>query len=107
MWLIRWIVFIFFFLLILLFALQNQSQEVAVRLLNWQSPTLPLYLIVYLAFAAGIVFWLLFSAGVILRLKGRMRRLQKEDGKIREELNRLRNAAIEEELEPAESAEGE
>jgi len=107
MWLIRWIVFIFFFLLILLFALQNQAQEVAVKLLNWQSPTMPLYLVVYLAFAAGILFWLLFSAGYVLRLKGRMRRLQKEDRKIKEELNRLRNANIEEELEPAETAEAE
>ncbi len=107
MWLIRGIFILFFVLLILLFGLQNQAQEVSVRLLNWQSPTMPLYIVVFLAFAIGALFGFLLLAGYLLRQNGRMRRLQKEDGKIREELNRLRNANIEEELEPAESAEAE
>jgi uncharacterized integral membrane protein len=107
MWLIRWLVTIFFILLVLLFAIQNQEQEVSVRLLNWQSSTLPLYLFIYIAFATGIAFWFLFSAAYLLKLKGRERKIQKENKKIKEELNRLRNANIEEELEPTETIEGE
>jgi uncharacterized integral membrane protein len=107
MWLIRWLITIFFILLVLLFAIQNQEQEVAVRILNWQSSTIPLYLLVYIAFAAGVVFGFLFSAAYLLKSKGRERKIQKENRRIKEELNRLRNANIEEELEPADSIEGE
>jgi uncharacterized integral membrane protein len=105
MFLIRWLVTIFFMLLVLLFAIQNQEQEVTVRLLNRESPNLPLYLVIYIAFAAGMVFWFLFSAVHVLKIKGRLHAAQKENRAVREELNRLRNANIEEELEPAEPAE--
>jgi uncharacterized integral membrane protein len=100
MWLLRWLITIFFILLVLLFAIQNQEQEVSVRILNWQSSTMPLYLLVY------VVFWFLFSAAYLFALKSRERKIQRENRKIKEELNRLRNANIEEELEPADSIEG-
>jgi uncharacterized integral membrane protein len=107
MWLFRWILTIFFILIVLLFAIQNQDQEVSVRFLNHETSGLPLYLILYIAFAAGILFWFLFSTLYVLKIKGQMRKFQKENQKIKQELNRLRNANIEEELEPTESIEGE
>jgi len=97
MWIIRWIVSALVILIILGFALQNQEQMVSVRVLTWQSPNLPLYLFLYVAFAAGVLIWALISALNIIKLKGDIRKLQKDNRKITDELNRLRNVNIEEE----------
>ena len=107
MWIIRWIISAFVILIILGFALQNQEQMVSVRVLTWQSPNLPLYLFLYIAFAAGVLVWALISALNIIKLKGDLRKLQKDNRKITDELNRLRNVNIEEEEEPIEIEEKE
>jgi uncharacterized integral membrane protein len=103
--LIRLFVIIVFFFLFLFFGVQNYQQEVTVRFLHYETPSLSLSFVIFSAFAAGSLFVFLLLALYILRLKNRMRKIQREEKKIREELNRLRNANIEEELEPAESPE--
>ena len=101
--LIRLFIIIVFFFLFLYFGVQNYQQEVSVHFLHYETQNLSLSFVIYSAFAAGILFMFLLLAFYILKLKNQMRKIQKEDKKIREELNRLRNANIEEELEPAES----
>jgi len=107
MWILKWILSVFFILVVLLFAIQNQEQTVSVRFLNWISPNLPLYLFLYIAFASGILMWVLISIMNIVRLNSRIHKLQRENKKVKEELNRLRNASIEEELAPSEMDEEE
>ena len=97
MWILRWILGALLIIIILGFALQNQDQTVSVKILKWQSPVLPLYFFLYLSFGAGILTWVLVSALNILKHKGEILRLQKENRKTRDELNRLRNVSIEEE----------
>jgi uncharacterized integral membrane protein len=97
MWIIRWIVIALFVIVILGFALQNQEQTTYVKILKWQSHNLPLYIFLYISFITGLVFWVLISALHILKLKGENFQLQRDNQKIRNELNRLRNANIEEE----------
>ncbi len=97
MWIIRWIISAFVILIILGFALQNQEQMVSVRVLTWQSPNLPLYLFLYVAFAAGVLIWALISALNIIKLKGDVHKLQRDNRRVTDELNRLRNVNIEEE----------
>lgn len=103
--LFKWLLTIFFILFVLLFALQNQEQEISVHFLHYTTPVLPLYLVVYGAFALGILFWFLFSAGYLLQLKSQIHSMQKENQKMKDELDHLRNASIEEELEFEESKE--
>jgi len=91
-----------FFILFLLLGVQNSQQEVSVRFLNYETGTLSLAFVIVCAFATGILFMFLLLAFTIMKIKNQMRKIQREDKKIREELNRLRNANIEEELEPAE-----
>ncbi len=107
MWIFKWILTVFFMLIVLLFAIQNQEQTVSIRFLNWISPNLPLYLLLYIAFASGILMWVLLSIMNILRLNNQIHRLQRENKKVKEELNHLRNASIEEELTPTETDEEE
>lgn len=98
MWIVRWILIALLILIVLGFALQNQSQTVSVRFLKWQSPVLPLYLYLYLSFGAGLLFWVLISALNTIKLKGEIFKLNRENRKIRDELNRLRNVTIEEDI---------
>lgn len=97
MWILRWILGALLIIIILGFALQNQDQTVSVKIIKWQSPVLPLYFFLYISFGAGILIWVIASALNILKLKGDILKLQKENRKTRDELNRLRNANIEEE----------
>lgn len=99
MWVVRWILGALLIIAILGFALQNQEQTVSVNILKWKSPVLPLYFFLYLSFGAGIVSWLLVSTLNILRLKNDIHKLHREKRKIVEELNRMRNANIDEEIE--------
>jgi len=100
MWIFRWIFGALIIILILGFALQNQNPEqaVSVRIVQWQSPVLPLYFYIYFAFAAGILTWVAVSTFNVLKLKGEVRRVQKENRKIQNELNRLRNVSIEDDV---------
>jgi uncharacterized integral membrane protein len=102
MWIIRWILGALLIIIILGFALQNQEQTVSVQIINWQSPVLPLYFFLYIAFGAGLLTWLLVSTMNIMKLKGDILKLHREKKKVMEELNRLRNANIEEDIDSAE-----
>jgi uncharacterized membrane protein YciS (DUF1049 family) len=104
---LRWVVVFVCFLVMLFIAIQNIEQEVTVHLFNQEYANVHLALVLYASFGAGMVFVLLFVGLYVLRLNGRMHRLQKENRKVMEELNRLRNANIEDELVPGESLEGE
>ncbi len=98
MWIVRWILIALLILIVLGFALQNQDQTVSVRILKWQSPILPLYLFLYVSFGAGLLFWVLISALNAIKMKGEIFKLNRENRKIRDELNRLRNVTIEDDL---------
>jgi uncharacterized integral membrane protein len=100
---VRWILIALLILVVLGFALQNQSETVSVRILKWQSPVLPLYMILYAAFAAGLLFWVLMSAMTFLKLKGDVVKAQRENKKLTQELNRMRNVSIHEDSEATET----
>ena len=96
MWVIKWILGALLIVLVLGFALQNQYQMVQVRILNWVSPELPLYLIVYISFAFGLFTWLVASIFKIMQLKVETKQWKKKVDELQDELNRLRNLSVEE-----------
>jgi len=97
MWIIKWLFIAVIMLAILGFALQNQQQTVSVRIINWVSAELPLYFFLYIAFGVGLVLGIILPAINLFQMRNEVRRSRKESRKTREELNRLRNADIEEE----------
>jgi uncharacterized membrane protein YciS (DUF1049 family) len=105
--LVRWVLIFLFILVMLLVAIQNAEQEVTVRLFTQEYTNVHLALVLYASFAVGMAFVFLFTAVYVLKQKSSMHKLMKENRKIKEELNRLRNANIEDELEPNETIEGE
>ena len=100
MWILKWIVGAFIFILILWFAFENQGELTHVKFLKWQSPEIPLYVFLYISYIAGIVTWLLISIFKILKLKNDKYVLQRELRAKKDEINRLRNISIEDEVEP-------
>lgn len=97
MWIVKWLLIAILMLAILGFALQNQEQTVSVRILNWISAELPLYFFLYIAFGVGLILGIVLPSLNLIQMKAEVRRIRKENKKNREELNRLRNADLEEE----------
>lgn len=100
MWIIRWLVAVPIILIILGFALQNTTQEVSVVFIRGKVETgpLPIWLIVYVSFALGVIFWLFVSIFQVLALKVEMRKLRAENARIHKELDNLRNLSVDTDL---------
>lgn len=96
MWILKWVLAAILIVIILGFALQNQHQVVQVRIVNWISPELPLYFVIYISFAFGLFTWLLTSIFKIMQLKTECRQLKKQGRRLQDELNKLRNLTVEE-----------
>jgi uncharacterized integral membrane protein len=96
MWIVKWIVGAILIALIIGFAMQNTEQKVTIFFIKWQSVEMPLWIIMYVAFICGMLFWLIVSIFRIVNLKVENRRGKKEIQKLKDELNRLRNVSVEE-----------
>lgn len=99
MWIIKWILGALILLLIIGFAIQNTEQTASVRFIKWESQELPLWVFMYISFGVGMVVWLIFSIFRVVGLKAETRRVKKENKRLKEELDNLRNVSIEEETE--------
>ena len=102
MWIFKWVLSAILIVLVLGFAMQNTSQVVQVKIVNWVSPELALYLVVYISFSLGLFTWLLTSIFKILQLKSDCRHLNKKCQQLQDELNKLRNLSVEEAVSTAE-----
>lgn len=98
MWIIRWSIIVIALLAILGFSLQNQSQMVSINIGTYSSPEMPLYFALYLSFALGILVFFLISVFNLIQLRAEISRHRRENRKLREELDRLRNLSVEEDI---------
>jgi uncharacterized integral membrane protein len=96
MWIFRWIFGAGCIIVGIGFAMQNSDQLVTVSLLHWKSQETPLWVVLYLTFAVGVLFWLIVSMFQALSIKTENQRIVKETKRLKEELDRLRNISIEE-----------
>ncbi len=105
MWFVRWVSAIVVVLVLVVLATQNSTLQVVVRFYKWQSVEMPLWVVMYLCYAAGLLTWLAISLIRVIGLRRDLRRLTKENEKLKSELGRLRNISVEEGLlAPAKSA---
>ena len=100
MWILRWLLMAIFIIVVIGFAMQNTEQTAVIKVLNYQSVALPLWLIMYIAFAVGLMFWLLVSAFQLLNLKNELRKQKKDNNRLKKELDSLRNVAVEDSVIP-------
>lgn len=100
MWILRWIVLIVVLFFLMGFLLQNSYEHASVKIFGWTSPEWPL---AYLLFLAGFIGYVLsFLVAIVnqIRLRMQIAELRRENRRAREELDRLRNLAIEEDVAP-------
>ncbi|KPL20005.1 MAG: hypothetical protein AMJ92_00740 [candidate division Zixibacteria bacterium SM23_81] len=103
MWILRWLFIAIVMILVLAFALQNLEQRTVVRFYTWESVELPLILFLFEAFVVGLIVWFLVAIFHDLQLRSEIRRIRKENKKLRSELTALRNLPLEEEENTQES----
>ena len=97
MWIVRWTIIVIVIIAVIGFSLQNQEQKVQIRIGTFTSNEMPLYFALYLAFSLGLIVFLLISVYNLLQLRMEITRHRRDNRKLREELDRLRNISIEEE----------
>lgn len=101
MWIVKWILIVVSVIFLIGFAMQNASVTVPIRFFKWETVNdLPLWLVMYLSFIVGMVFWLGVSIYQVLSLKGENRKWQKKTKNLENELNRLRNVSVEDSVLP-------
>lgn len=101
MWVLQKIGAALIILLILGFALQNQAQQVSVTFIRgvYESGPLPLWLVMYLSFGLGMLFWLFVSIFQVFSLKAEIRKMRMDNQRMKKELDNLRNLSIDDEIE--------
>ncbi len=101
MWVLKWIAAALIIILVLGFTLQNNSQVVSIIFVKgkYETGPVPVWVIVYLSFTLGVIFWLFFSIFQVLSLKMQIRKLRAENARVKKELDNLRNMSIETEVE--------
>lgn len=101
MLIVKWVVTIIIILLILGFAVQNTTEEVSLVFVKgaYETGPLPIWLVVYISFAMGVIFWFFFSVFEVMSLKVQIRKMRGENERVRRELNHLRNLSVETEVE--------
>lgn len=97
MWIVKMVLSVLLMLFLVFFASENAQQEVQIQFWKWESDLLPLWLVMFFAFAAGVIVWLAVTIFKIIQMNSEIRRLKKENKKISGELDHLRSVSIEEE----------
>lgn len=96
MWIIKWVLLVIAIVFLIGFAMQNADVSVPIRFLKWETVNdLPLWLVMYISFVAGMVFWLAVSIYQVILLKSENRKCQRKIKNLENELNKLRNVSVE------------
>ena len=96
MWVVKWILIVISVIFLIGFAMQNADITVPINFYKWTTqPELPLWLVMYLSFIAGMIFWLGVSIYQVVTLKSENRKTNKRMKSLEDELNRLRNVSVE------------
>lgn len=98
MWIFRWIIITIFILLLVGFLGLNQDELVNVDFLFWESPQIPLAYALFFAFAAGMVIHLIAAIFRQIQLRAEINQQKRQIKKLQDELEKLRNLSIEEDL---------
>lgn len=99
MWIIRWIFWLIVLFIIIIFVTQNVDflkETYKLEFLFWETKSLlPVWVVMFLTFAFGVVLWLIGSIFKLLELKTEVRKVSKENVALKKELNELRNMPLE------------
>ena len=98
MWIVKMIFWVAVMLLIIFFVSANTVQEAQVMFWKWESQPMPLWLLMFISFATGVVVSLAIAIFKLAQFRGDGRKLRKENQKMTLELTELRSASIENDI---------
>jgi|SRR6266850_3191269 len=95
------IVFLLLMVFFMIFAWQNQSEQVHVVFGNWDSGSLPVFLLILLSFGAGVIITSVIGIIEGMRIRMTNVRLRRKLKKLEGEVDSLRNLPLSNPLSPA------
>ena len=98
MWIIRWVLITIVILILVEFLGLNQDEFVDVDFLFWESLPIALAYDLFFAFAAGMVVHLLIAIFSQFQLRAEIGRQKRQVRKLQDELQKLRNLSLDEDL---------
>jgi uncharacterized integral membrane protein len=96
MWILKSALIVVVFLAFLGFSFQNSYQVTTVNLAGTQYSSVPLIVVLYVAFAIGVIFWFIVSIFQYLRSTSQISELKRKNRQLLEEIKALRNLPLEE-----------
>ena len=100
MWIMKWIFWVIVLFVIIIFVTQNVDflkESHKLEFLFWETKEpLPIWVVMFLTFASGVLIWLVGSIFKVIELKSTVRKVNKENVVLKKELNELRNIPLEE-----------
>lgn len=100
MWIVKWIFWVIVLFVIIIFVTQNVDflkQAHKLEFLFWETKEpIPIWVVMFLTFATGVLIWLIGSIFKVIELKSEVRKVNKENIILKKELNELRNIPIDE-----------
>lgn len=96
MWILKWFGVALLLIVLLGFSIMNIGQQVDINLFFWQFQEVPLILVIFEAFIAGMLVWFLIAFINELKLRADIRNAKRELEDLHEELQALRNMPLQE-----------
>lgn len=96
MWILKSALLVIVFLAFLGFSFQNAYQVTTVNIASTQYNSVPLIVVLYVAFAIGVIFWFVVSIFQYLRSTSQIADLKRKNRQLLEEIKALRNLPLEE-----------
>ena len=88
------IVFLALMIFFMVFAWQNKESDVTVSFGTWESPNLPVFLVVLLSFGAGVVLTSVIGIAEGMRVRMTNAKLRNKIKKLETEVDALRNLPL-------------
>ncbi len=96
MWIIKYALAAIVLLAFMYFSFQNAAETTTVRAMNHQFESVRLILVIYVAFAFGVIFWFFVSVFQYFKVTGEVSDLKRKNRQLVEEIKALRNLPLEE-----------
>jgi len=96
MWMIKYALAAAVLLVFMYFSFQNATETTTVRVLHYQFESIRVILVIYAAFAFGVIFWFFASVFQYFKISGQLSDYKRKNRQLLEEIKALRNLPLEE-----------
>jgi uncharacterized integral membrane protein len=96
MWIVKSAVGVIIFILLLGFSIQNLSQTTTIYVADKAYNSVPIIIVMFVAFAIGVMFWFIVSIFQHFKYTNQIAEFKRKNRQLLEEIKALRNLPLEE-----------